>query len=390
MSLKNKLQTLLDASDNRFDQLSKRLHDRLGLNHSIYIHPYIGYGNGEQFIVRGRLLFNPETPEATDKSGYFDNLLNVYRFINSREVSGATLEIEYLDKKERTTTDTEGYFEHRFDVSSLSLPQQAVHAVNVTLIDAGRAVASAEALDNRPSPTRSAFNIAKIISPPLEKARFGVISDIDDTVLHSSATNYLKAAQLMFLHNARTRLPIEGAAALYQAWSQGGNNPIFYVSSSPWNLYPLLTDFLEFQHLPLGPLFLMDYGVSKEKLLARPHKTHKIEQVERIFTTYPELSFILVGDSGQKDTEIYLEVAKRYPGKVLAIYIRDVGDNEKRNVTLKLREENGDLGVPLLLCSHSDTIASHESAKNRIIKAEYIQKIEHYAAGENFDSSYKK
>ena len=385
MSLKNRLQNLLDASDNRFDQLQKRLRDRLGLDKPIYIHPYIGYGNGEHFTVRGRLLFNPETPKATDKSRYVDNLLNVYRFINSQEVSGATLEIEYLDIKERTTTDAEGYFEHKLDVSSLTLPEQAVHLVKLTLIEEKRHVASEDGHKKRPTLEDGVYNEAKIIAPPLAKADFGVISDIDDTVLHSSATNYLKAAQLMFLHNARTRLPIEGAAALYQAWSQEGKNPIFYVSSSPWNLFPLLTDFLEFQHLPLGPLFLMDYGVSKDKLLALPHKAHKIAQIERIFASYPGLSFILVGDSGQKDTEIYLEIAKRYPDRVLAIYIRDVGDAEKRGVTLNLREKATDLRAPLLLCSHSDTIASRESAKNRINMEVYVQFFEQYTKRENFD-----
>ena len=73
-----------------------------------------------------------------------------------------------------------------------------------------------------------------------ETAVYGVISDIDDTVLQSKATSYLQAARLLFLENARTRLPFAGVAAFYQAMQKGlGNqfNPIFYVSSSPWNVF---------------------------------------------------------------------------------------------------------------------------------------------------------
>ncbi len=101
-------------------------------------------------------------------------------------------------------------------------------------------------------------------------AEGGVISDIDDTVLQSSATNYLRAAQLMFLDNARTRFLFAGVAALYHALSADGRNlAIFYVSSSPWNLYELLTDFFDFQGFARWySLFLKDYGITADQFIS--------------------------------------------------------------------------------------------------------------------------
>ena len=90
---------------------------------------------------------------------------------------------------------------------------------------------------------------------PDASAAVGIISDIDDTVLQSSITDWKTAAQLTFLGNARTRKPLLGVAKLYAAL-QAGVNPLFYVSSSPWNLYDLLEDFMRLNEIPPGPIFL--------------------------------------------------------------------------------------------------------------------------------------
>jgi phosphatidate phosphatase APP1 len=95
---------------------------------------------------------------------------------------------------------------------------------------------------------------------PSPSARFAVVSDIDDTVIQSHAASLLRAVFEIFFSNARTRLCLR--RRLYQALQRGMNgqehNPIFYVSSSPWNFYDLLVEFLERQQLPAGPMFLRD------------------------------------------------------------------------------------------------------------------------------------
>jgi len=92
---------------------------------------------------------------------------------------------------------------------------------------------------------------------PSGAATFGVISDLDDTVIQSRITSFLHAVRTVMLGNARTRLPFPGVSAFYQALERGGDgartNPIFYVSSSPWNIHDIIADFMDIQRIPRGP-----------------------------------------------------------------------------------------------------------------------------------------
>ena len=100
----------------------------------------------------------------------------------------------------------------------------------------------------------------RVLVPPAS-ARFGVISDIDDTVLWTNVRNKLKMVLTIALLNERTRVPFQGVAAFYRALQQGAggneNNPIFYVSGSAWNLYDLLVEFFQIHGIPLGPILLL-------------------------------------------------------------------------------------------------------------------------------------
>ena len=89
-------------------------------------------------------------------------------------------------------------------------------------------------------------------------------------------------------------------------------NPFFYISKSPWNLYAPLVEYLEVQQ-PLGPLLLRDFGL-------RPEKEHKRKAIEEILATYPKLKFILSGDSGEEDPEIYSAVVHRHPDRSGHLY----------------------------------------------------------------------
>ena len=109
------------------------------------------------------------------------------------------------------------------------------------------------------------------------------------------------------------------------------------MSSSPWNLYDLLVDFLDLNGIPAGPLMLRDFGLRYEPTAGSGHLGHKLKEMRQILQAYPQLQFILIGDSGQEDPEIYREVVKEFPGRILAIYIRDV--------QLPDRKDCGDVSV---------------------------------------------
>ncbi|MBK6266690.1 DUF2183 domain-containing protein [Marivirga sp. S37H4] len=188
--------------------------------------------------------------------------------------------------------------------------------------------------------------------------QFGVISDIDDTVLVSHATQMLRKIRLILTKNAKTRLPFEGVAYFYRQLAANGN-PLFYVSSSEWNLYDFLADFFSIRNIPKGPFLLQEYKSGIRDLLfsgGGSHQ-HKIEKIERLMNLYPDLSFILIGDSGQRDPEIYQKAVDKFPGRVKAVYIRKIGKKDEfEEKTIQYFREKG---VELLMMETTEEAVNH-------------------------------
>ena len=233
-------------------------------------------------------------------------------------------------------------------------------------------------LTDAPVPfTRGLKCTAEVLVPPLD-AEYGIISDIDDTVVQTSATDVLAMSRKVFLHNARTRLPFAGVSEFYKALQLGRNgkrnNPFFYVSSSPWNMYDLLKDFLDLNQIPEGPLLLRDFGLQDNKFISSGHMGHKFKEIENILLTYPLLNFVLIGDSGQEDPKIYREVVKKYPGRILAIYIRDVQLAEREKIAMDISTELKE-HVELVIVDNTVEAAEH-AAKTGLIYTEAIPEIE--------------
>jgi phosphatidate phosphatase APP1 len=185
-------------------------------------------------------------------------------------------------------------------------------------------------------------------------------------------------ARMVFLGNARTRLPFPGVAAFYQALRRGASeqedNPIFYVSSSAWNIYDLLSDFLEHNGIPLGPLLLADYGLDNTSFPFTNHDTHKLTQIRQVLEMYPQMPFILIGDSGQRDHAIYQQINYDYPSRILAIYLRDVQwltlDSSKENAKIETLPN----GVEIVLAPNTAAAASH-AAEHGLISPKALPSI---------------
>jgi phosphatidate phosphatase APP1 len=159
---------------------------------------------------------------------------------------------------------------------------------------------------------------------------------------------------------ADRRIPLQGSAALYHRLHRGKNgrenNPVFYVSHSPWNLYRYLEFFLHNHNFPKGPLLLRSMASVLGRTVAG-HIPHKEHEILNILKTYPEKSFILIGDSGEKDADIYLQVARQQPGRILAIYLRSVRHRKKMQRVRRLIGE--EQTVPVVLVDHSDEVLEH-------------------------------
>jgi phosphatidate phosphatase APP1 len=175
----------------------------------------------------------------------------------------------------------------------------------------------------------------------------------------------------VMLGNARTRLPFPGVAAFYQALEKGGDgkrrNPIFYVSSSPWNIHDVIADFMDIQRIPAGPIHLRDWDVDLDALTSNRLKRHKEPIIREILELFPSLPFILIGDDSQKDPEIYRSIIDQFPGRILAIYIRNVRAEPERSASVQsLAKEVLAAGSTLILADDTFAAAKHASEQGWI------------------------
>jgi phosphatidate phosphatase APP1 len=319
-----------------------------GTESPIHVVPYRGYGNERMIFQRGRVLEDKQVGLSRVADSMWRNLHNAWKRFESDEIPGARVRASINGAMSEMITDAEGYFEFALQPESPLSAEKLWHEVKIELLEP-RYV------------NREPIQTGHVMIPP-RHARFGVISDMDDTVLQTDATNLLRMFKNIALGNARTRLPFKGVSAFYQALHEDNGvptNPLFYVSSSPWNLYDLLMEFFSLHNIPVGPLVLRDWGASR-KTLPYKHRNHKIEAIRHIMDTVHTLPFLLIGDSGQQDPEIYHEILSLYPKRILAIYIRNVSRDLKRPAVIHdLAKKVIDAGSTLILTDDTLAAAKH-------------------------------
>ncbi|MBW3127000.1 MULTISPECIES: App1 family protein [Hymenobacter] len=366
-SLRDKISDLAE----RADDFLTRTRQRLGMLAPLQLLPYRSYGTPNRLYVKGRLLTDKGITEPDSNDSRLHNLLNMYRRFDSDEIRGAQVIVRAADGVEHPVlTDDEGYFTVNLAPERLPEPIDYLWYPVDTLLQ------QVPAPFTLPDGLRAQ---AHVLIPP-DDAEYGIISDLDDTVIQTSATHLLRMARTVLLRNARSRLPFKGVAEFYRQLQLGRNgkrnNPFFYVSSSPWNLYDLLEDFLHLNDIPPGPLLLRDMGLKRaDKKAESAHHGHKLKEIDNLLLTYPKLPFVLIGDSGQEDANIYREVVRRHPGRVLAIYIRDVQLPNRAQLVEKVSDDLRDENVEMLLVQDTVQAAEHAAAHN-LIFTEAIPAVE--------------
>lgn len=306
---------------------------------------------GDVAKVRVRVLEVPELP-GDSRIPYWDTAQANLRRHAALPIVGVEVELSIGSHRAKEVTDGHGFANFSLPVPRLKAGWHDAHAVT-TPIEGGE----------------SAAGTGKVVKPPA-RAPFLVISDIDDTILLTGLTEGIAMVARTVLREADQRKAIPGMAALYRGLLRGlptrsgrrrPEPTFFYVSTGSWSFYPLLHEFTDLRGFPQGPMFLTDWGPT-ERYLRRSGAEHKRTAIRRLFEAYPGMSFVLVGDSGQRDPLTYEEMAREFPGRVVLILIRQVGaDDEDRNVAAReraatLREE----GIPLHLVA--DAAAAAELA----------------------------
>lgn len=326
---------------------------RLGGHRYPLIIPFIGHGTTERARVGARLVLGrraavePSAPAvrigdtpSSPRSRRATLRVSLARFLTV-EVARASVTIHAPGGDVVVQTNRDGYIDHELQLSGvepgwleleLSGPDGAHATARVLLVD-----------------------------PAVD---VGVISDVDDTILHTGLTRGLDFLKATLLTDVEERTPLPGAAVLYRALvTKPGKpeRPVFYVSTSPWNLHEMLLQFVSMRGFPLGPLLLTDWGPTHTGLFRIGAQAHKPALVRRLLDEHPQLRLVLIGDSGQEDPEIYADIAREHPSRVAAIYIRrttgiDLGRNDEIDA---LAAEITALGVPMRAVDDSVQIAEH-------------------------------
>lgn len=301
------------------------------------VEPYMGHGGPEGVVVRGRVLDDPLPSAAVESERVGEAVRRMLRNFVTDELPGVPLRVAVADAEVVIATDAEGYFlaSLRPDPDKLSRPW----TTGTVELDG----------EYRGLPGR--YTTPVEVRVPELNARFGILSDIDDTILETGVQRVGHMIRQTFTGSALTRTAFPGAPELYRDLA-AGVNPIFYVSSSPWNLHAFLVAFLRHRGFPTGPVLLRDL------LGTAAGREQKTDRIAEILDVHPGLPFVLIGDSGEKDPEIYADIVRAYPGRILAVYIREVrldpGDGRVEKVS-----GAWDQDVPFVLAADSDAIRRH-------------------------------
>ena len=295
------------------------LKQKLGWLDKPRIVPYRGYGNEHEVFIRGMVIEDKGLSKPMDKHRFWHNLLATIKRFSSDEIPGVMVKAELLGIELTVETDDLGFFDFhfRFDHKAEVLLSKEWHIVHFELLD--------EILEDQPQ----VYATGEVRVVPSGQKRI-IVSDVDDTVMISHATQTLKKLRLMLFKNALTRSPFSNVGVFYHGLAEGkdklGNNPFFFVSSSEWNLYDLLEDFFTFHKIPKGVFLLrtLTYSIYKFWKSGGGSHEHKYEKIKMLMEFYTDAGFILIGDSGQHDPEIYSRLALDFPGRVEVIYIRTI------------------------------------------------------------------
>ncbi|SDY96005.1 Phosphatidate phosphatase APP1 [Micromonospora pattaloongensis] len=256
---------------------------------------YTGYGASAWARVMARVVLTPPDP----RPGRRPAKVRGWRSFTARPVNGASVVIEAGGRRHEALADRGGYVDCVVDGDDFT-PGWATVRLRVE---------GAE-------PVQASV---RVVDPAV---RFGILSDIDDTVMVTALPRPLLAAWNTFVLDEHARAAVPGMAVLFERLTTArAGAPMFYLSTGAWNVAPALTRFLSRHLYPPGPLLLTDWGPTKDRWF-RSGREHKRSTLARLAREFPHVRWLLVGDDGQHDQEIYADFAAAHPENVAAVAIR--------------------------------------------------------------------
>jgi phosphatidate phosphatase APP1 len=320
----------------------------LGLAEGTTVKVYRGFGHAHRMQVYGHVLSVYTVQKPYRKSSVWRNIRLLLGLFFVKPEPRRQVQLQWGNQLVSATTEQDGFFRLEW-ASDTSVPA-GEHNITVTCSCEIAGQVSGAGI---------------IIVPHI--TQLAIISDIDDTFLVSYSATRIKRLVTLFRHNAGTRKAFADVATHYQLLQYANThdnnpNPFFYVSSSEWNLYDYLEQFLKVQHIPKG-ILLLNQLKQWHQLLHTGKTKHqgKFARIIRIMEAFPEQTFIFLGDNSQKDPEIYTSVATHFPGRIRAIYIRMVVKRKEAETTAVLQPAIT-AGIPCCLFRESKTAMLHSES----------------------------
>lgn len=313
--------------EDAFHRWRERRGRRRGLVTTIV--PYAGYGTAGWVRVLSRVvLARPENParQRAEK-------VRGWRSFFSIPVEAAQVTISIAGTDHRVTPDRGGVVDVRIEAD----------------LEPGWQVVGLRAHDTE-EVTAPVF----IVDP---EQRFGIVSDVDDTVMVTALPRPFLAAWNTFVLDEHARTPVAGMAVLYERlMREHPGAPIIYLSTGAWNVAPTLTRFLERNLYPRGTLLLTDWGPTHDRWF-RSGREHKRTNLERLAREFPDLRWLLIGDDGQHDEALYGAFATAHPGNVAAVAIRQLSPGEAVLAGGRSHGTDVDAPVPWFSAPHGAGLA---------------------------------
>jgi len=326
----------------------------------IRVQPFFGYRNQSRLYLSARAIRAPEP--VFDKSSFWRGVATMLGEYASHEVAGLTAQLEYRCAdgsvtRQEAVSGPEGFLLFEVDIVGECDRRPRTQWETALL------------RWTCPDNPQSATEVEAHILAPGEQTRTGIISDIDDTIVETGITGNVRAIarnwKRVMAQMPSEREAVAGAKDFYAAiggdrrerpvYDAGGNaippaarvRPVFYVSSSPWNLFSYLVSFKRHSGLPLGPVMLRDWGLNRRTLGKEGHGSHKREAIEQLLDTFPFMQFALIGDDSQKDLVVFGAIASERPDRIAAVFIRSVSEEPLNEEEIIARAAVEAAGVPL-------------------------------------------
>lgn len=256
--------------------------------------PYPGYGGQGRLRVLGRVLLAPASTDPAARRG-----LPGWQRLLTLELPDVEVDVAVAGRKVTVRSDEAGLVDVALDASPDAGPVEA------TL-------------------TAGARSTTAVVHVAADCAETGVVCDIDDTVWVTGLHHPLRAGWRTLTRASGGRQAVPGMSNLLSGLTaQHAGAPVIYLSNGPWNLAGPVTRFLERTGFPAGALLMTDWGITPRAWF-RDGKAHKRTSLKRLAQDFPSVRWVLIGDDGEHDPELYAAFARQQPDRVAAIGLRQV------------------------------------------------------------------